>query len=567
MKYKQLKKALFQGNKINFAVAIFTMMLLCAANILTAFIFKGLSDIAIDGTMEELKRFVLATLLFIVIYVLISMWKTVAINRFNYKATTQYKKALFDKIIYKDINAFNNDITGKYISMMTNDVSAVESYYTLGNINIVYQIVLMITAVGVMLYLNWFLTICVLAAATIPLIGTALCGNKLSEREADISEKNAGFVGYINDIFKGFAVIKSFQAEVQIIKNFAKENKTLETAKKKRRTVANIINVVSLSASFIVTDVVCGVGVYLTLKGHATLGTVIAFIQLLDYVVNPIQELGPALANRKAAERLIAKAEDIMEEGAEKGNTDKIECKEFKNEITFSNVQFGYQEDQKILKSITTNFKQGESYAIVGPSGSGKTTLLHMILGYFDNYKGSIQIDGKELTEISSDSLHSLITIIQQNVFVFDDSIMKNVTMYKDFDSQRIDRAIMAAGLTQLVETKGSDYQCGENGKNLSGGEKQRVSIARAMLSNASILLADEATAALDTTNAQNVIRSILELKDMTRIVVTHSLNRQVLSQFDHIIVMKDGEIVDIGTFDELYSKKELFYSLVNVYE
>ena len=311
----------------------------------------------------------------------------------------------------------------------------------------------------------------------------------------------------------------------------------------------------------------CGVGVYLTLKGHATLGTVIAFIQLLDYVVNPIQELGPALANRKAAERLIAKAEDIMDEGAEKGNTDKIECKEFKNEITFSNVQFGYQEDQKILKSITTNFKQGESYAIVGPSGSGKTTLLHMILGYFDNYKGSIQIDGKELTEISSDSLHSLITIIQQNVFVFDDSIMKNVTMYKDFDSQRIDRAIMAAGLTQLVETKGSDYQCGENGKNLSGGEKQRVSIARAMLSNASILLADEATAALDTTNAQNVIRSILELKDMTRIVVTHSLNRQVLSQFDHIIVMKDGEIVDIGTFDELYSKKELFYSLVNVYE
>lgn len=106
MKYKQLKKALFQDNKINFAVAIFTMMLLCAANILTAFIFKGLSDIAIDGTMEELKRFVLATLLFIVIYVLISMWKTVAINRFNYKATTQYKKALFDKIIYKDIKLF-----------------------------------------------------------------------------------------------------------------------------------------------------------------------------------------------------------------------------------------------------------------------------------------------------------------------------------------------------------------------------------------------------------------------------------------------------------------------------
>ena len=220
--------------------------------------------------------------------------------------------------------------------------------------------------------------------------------------------------------------------------------------------------------------------------------------------------------------------------------------------IYFKNVSFGYDDKQKTLEDVTVSFEKGKSYAIVGASGSGKSTLLNLIMGSYTAYDGSITIGGKEVKNILPDSLYDLLSIVQQNVFVFDNTIENNITMFKNFTEEQIRDAVEKSGLKTLVDEKGLEYRCGENGCELSGGEKQRISIARGFLCKSSILLMDEATSALDAATSAAVENTIIRMKDMTRIVVTHKLNPALLSRYDEIVVMNKGRIEGRGSYDRL---------------
>ena len=182
-----------------------------------------------------------------------------------------------------------------------------------------------------------------------------------------------------------------------------------------------------------------------------------------------------------------------------------------------------------------------------------------------NTYTGNILYDDKELSKISSESLYDTVSTIQQNVFVFNASIKDNITMFSDFPKEEIDRVIEMSGLSELIAKKGEGYMCGENGCGLSGGEKQRISIARALLRKSKVLLVDEATASLDVKTSSIVLNSILGLENMTRIIVTHNLEEGCLKKFDKILTLKNGSVLEAGSFSELMDKKGYFYSLYTV--
>ena len=221
--------------------------------------------------------------------------------------------------------------------------------------------------------------------------------------------------------------------------------------------------------------------------------------------------------------------------------------------------------DTEVLHGISAEFQAGRAYAIVGGSGSGKSTLLHLLMASSTAYGGRILLDGTELREAAPESVYELISVIQQNVFVFNASIVENISMVRQFPQAELGDAIRHAHLGELLAQRGQDSLCEENGCNLSGGEKQRVSIAQSLLKKSSVLLVDEATAALDAQTAHQVSSDLLDLEGMTRIVVTHTLEQALLQRYDGILVLKNGEIAESGSFDELMARKGYFYALYTV--
>ena len=274
-------------------------------------------------------------------------------------------------------------------------------------------------------------------------------------------------------------------------------------------------------------------------------------------------QLPGLLASRKAALALVGKLASSLEKQCDFGGTAKLSP--LRRGIQLQNVCYSYDGKTDALRNVSAFFQAGGAYAVVGGSGSGKSTLLNLLMGTAGAYTGQILLDDTELRTVAPEALFQLISLIQQNVFVFHASIRDNLTLFRNFPPQQIDAAIQQAHLTDLVAARGQDYLCGENGGGLSGGEKQRISIGRSLLKNASVLLADEMTAALDAQTAHQVTEDLLSLRGITRIVVTHRLEASLLRRYNGIVVLKDGRVAETGSFDELMAQKGYFYALYTV--
>jgi ABC-type multidrug transport system fused ATPase/permease subunit len=363
---------------------------------------------------------------------------------------------------------------------------------------------------------------------------------------------------FLKDNLIGFSTIKVFKAEGKIKEIFKSCNGVLETEKAKKERTLVLLEFLQTATSILAQFGVFFVGAYIAITTGAIQASVlILFVQLMNSVMSPLIQIPTLVSKRNSCKPLFKKLDEIIniEEEGEK------EIVEFEDSIKVNNLEFAYDEN-KILNGVDFEFKKGKSYALVGSSGSGKTTLLNLLAGRYQNYSGDICYDGKELKSLSIDSLFEKMAYIEQNVFVFDDSIVNNVTMYSNVDEELLNSALKMAGLTALIEEKGSDYKCGENGGNLSGGEKQRISIARALIKNAELLFMDEATSALDSETSSNVMHSVLDIENLSKIVITHKLEEKILRRFDEIIVLKNGKVYENGSFDELINKNGLFRSL-----
>ncbi len=560
---KPFLKAITSKNKLALSLAVFGNIGIAAVQVGLAYLMQELLDVATSGTMARLVQLIWLTAAFFLamgVFLVVMYYSEAAYIR---KAMRQYKQLLFEKITRKSVSSFAGEATSRYISALTNDATSVDEKYVRSIFSLVFNAMCFFGSLAMMFWYNWSLTLVVLALCVLPMAASLLTGNRLAQRETEISNRNESFVGMVKDLLTGFPVIKSFKAEMEILRLYKKENAELEQTRYRRKITASWINILSNGAGFFVQMGVFLYGAYLALKGDITAGVMIAFVQLMNFVLTPVRELPPLLANRKAAVGLVDKVACAVEENTERKG--KAIAPVLKNSIALDNVTFSYEKDEPVLRGISARFEAGKSYAIVGGSGSGKSTLLNLMMGGYDNYEGSIRYDGTELKEISAESLFELVSIIQQNVFVFDNTIENNITMFKQFPEDKVQSAIERAGLAELLRERGGDYDCGENGAGLSGGERQRISIARCLLRGTPVLMMDEATAALDAATAYAVTDSILSISGLTRIIVTHKLEESILRQFDEILVLSGGRVSEQGSFEELIARREYFYSLFMV--
>lgn len=555
----------FRGNGVRFVLGMVNVAVVVATQLWLARTIQQLLDL-IGGVDigASLSDLLINTICVIGLCVLSSFLNYHSTPRFISQGSAQYRNFVFEKLSQKSISAFTGENTSLYISALSNDIGTIETDY-LGNIFTIVQLCAQLVATFVMMF--WYspiLTVVSLAFSALPVLTSMLVGNRYAQSAKAVSNRNEAYLSSLRDSLTGFSVIKSFRAEAQMCKLFASEVKALMTEKEKNKKIYCIIGLFSELGGITVQMGVFLVGAYLALSGKAiTPGTVLVFVQLLNYVLSPIQNLPTCFAQRKAARALVQKLADALAENVRAEGSEELT--ELNEGITLKNLSFAYEENNPVLKNINFTFEPNKSYALVGASGSGKSTLLNLLMASSPDYDGSISFDDAELRDIRSEALYELVGAVQQNVFLFNASLRDNITMFADFPEDEIDRAITLSGLSALVEEKGKDYLCGENGCGLSGGEKQRVSIARSLLKKSKVLLVDEATAALDPQTAYQVSSAILDLEGITRIVVTHSLEEALLKEYDCILTLKNGSITEQGTFEDLMAQKGYFYSLYTV--
>lgn len=562
---KQLRAQFYRGNRGVFALAVFAALAGGTLNLIVTWLMQQLIDAA-SGAPGALPLAALAEITggFVVLCAVLFLLKYASEPRFIARAMRQYKELAFQKLTEKSIASFRDESTAAYLSALTNDAASVEADYLAQQLAVITKTVTFFGALFMMLWYSPLLTAIAVGVTALPLAASLLTGGRLQAAEKQVSERNRDFTAALSDCLSGFAVVKTFKAEREIFQLFAESNRALEQEKFSRRRLKVLIGMIGAVTGLVAQLGVFLAGAWLALSGSGlTAGMVILFVNLMNFMIGPVSELPALLAGRRAALGLIGKLADALEKDGSAGGSRTLSRLE--HGIELRDVSFGYEAGKDVLRHVSARFEAGRAYAIVGGSGSGKSTLLNLLLAENTGYRGSVLLDGTELRELSPEALYGLMSVIHQNVFVFNASIRDNVSMFREFPQEALDEAIRRAHLRELLDARGADYLCGENGKGLSGGEKQRVSIARSLLKKSSVLLVDEATAALDMQTAHQVSSDILDLTGMTRIVVTHSLEEALLRRYDGIFVLKNGTLAESGSFDELMQRKGYFYALFTV--
>ena len=459
------------------------------------------------------------------------------------QAIVTLKKHYVQKIFNKDINQFQSENTAVYYSTLTNDLSNIEMNYIDGIYEVFMNISSFIVGIAIITYVSpWAL----LAGVIVGLVGalaTIVVNKPLQKHQMKRSELYKDYTAYIKEFLSAFHIIKSNNIESKVKEEFERKSESIQD---KGYHIDKIISYIGILQNFVMYTTMYGMvamSVFLVLRGELTLGGVVLMLTALEKIMNPIMMIGDWLPKILSTKGLFAKIDSLLlnvENGVE---TTQIQS--FGEQIEFEKVGFSYGENP-VLKNVSLKIKKGEKYLIIGPSGGGKSTLLKLIRKYFEPSSGIIKMDHQDLNEITKQSYFKQLANIEQQVFVFEDTVRNNLCLYKPYSENEINEAIERAGLSDFVKSHpdGLDRMIYDNGKNISGGERSRLAIARGLLQQSSIIILDEAFSSLDHTVAKAIEKTLLSLKEVTVINVSHVVFDETKHRYDGVFVVKNQTVV-----------------------
>ncbi len=480
------------------------------------------------------------------------------------------RNQLYDHLQRLCLSFFLRQRTGNLISRLTNDVMLLQNAIRVVPRDTIRQGFTVFFLIFIIFYLNWIWALIALILFPFLVIPLSKFGERLRRVSLQGQEKMADIYSILQERISGAKLIKSFCMEEEEIKKLHVENRHFFNIIMRSM---RIISMQSPIMEFIATIGIVGIlimGGYQVISGKTTPGTFFAFIGALSAMYKPIK--GFATVNHEIQQALAASERifwilDVQEFIVEKPDAEKLPP--FKRDIKFDKVGFLYEEGDPILKDIQIRIERGEIVALVGPSGGGKTTLVNLLMRFFDPTSGRILIDGKDIRDVKVKSLRDQISIVTQEVILFNDSVRNNISYGVPGASlEQIVFASKAANAHDFIDSLPLKYDTliGEHGVKLSGGQRQRLAIARAILRNPAILILDEATSSLDTESEKLVQDAIDRLmKDRTTIVIAHRLS--TVKNVNRILVLDKGQIVEEGSHNELNKAGGLYSKLYNIQE
>ena len=550
-----------------FSLRLLSTIIKSIVNIIFAIILGNIIDVFLSGKISSFSNTLILCGIFIILELIVFISDGVISAKYSQKTITNMRNDIFNNIMNKDISDFSSNNTGSYISILNNDISLVKTDFIDNIFNLIFQVLCFISTLVVMLVISSKITLAILLLSLMNFITTSIIAQKIAKKKGEYSTNLENLTKTTKDIFSGFEMIKNFNILNKTKSIFNKSSNKVEENRKDCLLLINLIDTITLifgTITYLTVLVICGYSIY---NGTLSAGTSIIVIQLMDSITNPLSDIINLLSSIFSIKEIAEKLKNILTKNVK--NSIQNHVSEFKKDLSISNVTISYNGKKDVLKNINFTFEKNKKYAIVGESGSGKSTLIKLLMRYYDSYTGTISLDGININEIDDNSFYSKFSIIQQNVFMLDDTVQENLCLYNKYPIERIQDAISKSGLTQVISNleNGLETFVGENGENLSGGERQRISIGRALLRNTEIMILDEFTSALDNETALEIENTLLDIPDLTLISITHKLIKNTLEKYDQVIVMRNGEIIEIGSFNQLILNRSYFYSLYYIQE
>lgn len=506
----------------------------------------------------------------VLIYVSSALFKyiqEIIMNRISIKISYNLRKQISEKINKLPLKYFDKNTYGDVLSRITNDVDTISNNLEQTLSNIVSSVVTIIGVLIMMLSISPILTL--IAILTLP-IGMTLVGLIVSksQKHFKIQQKVLGDInGHIEESYSAHEVIKAFNAEEKTIDKFNRYNNKLYNSAWKSQFLSGLMMPILMFIGNIGYVGVSVLGGYQVIKGRIQIGDIQAFLQYVRQFNQPIMQVSQ-VANvfqsvMAASERVF---EFLLEREEIEENENPVSISELKGEVEFNNVVFGYDKDNIIISNFNARIKPGQKVAIVGPTGAGKTTIVNLLMRFYELNSGSIKIDGVDIKDMKRSELRNTLGMVLQDTWLFNGSIKDNIAFGKlDASDDEIIDASKKAYVDHFIHTLPDNYNMiiNEEGNNISGGQKQLLTIARAFLANPGILILDEATSNVDT-RTEILIQKAMDklMKGRTSFIIAHRLS--TIRDADLILVMDKGNIVEQGNHEELLNKKGFYYNLYN---
>ena len=521
---------------------------------------KGLSD---KGSTEEVLALAGLLVLIMVVNFPARFFHFYWIRYIVDKATCEVRSKMYEKIQRLPIAYFNQNKLGILTSNIINDTQIFSQGFR-ASMDLIREPLYAIALLGLAFYRDWALTLVIFVMAPLLLLIFSKSGKSVRKNQAHVQEELGNLTHNIGEGLGGQKSTKAVKLQEYMINRFeGTQNKFFNSLMKTTWVEEMAHPLVEFVGGLAFAGIIVFAHYRIT-TGATTPGDFVSFVTAMALFMDPIRKLSQAnlkLSQADAAEKRISKLLNIPEEV----DTGEIAEVAFKDKISVNNLSFSYG-DHQVLKGFNMEVKRGQKVALVGLSGSGKSTLINLLLGLYKNYVGEIKIDGVSVDKIKLKGLRDLYGLVSQDIFLFHDSVLENLTLGKDYPMEKIDKAIDVAYARPFIDRLPEKYDTmiGDRGVKLSGGQQQRLTIARAFLQNTDVLLFDEATSALDNESERMVQKALDEIsKDKTVIAVAHRLS--TIQDFDQIYVLSEGTLVEQGTHEELMGKSGEYFKLYNL--
>ena len=470
------------------------------------------------------------------------------------KMQAQMRSEMFDHLEKLPYGFYDDHETGKLMSRMTNDLWEISELAHHGPENIIISVISIALSFIYLATINIPLTLIIFACVPFLLVICTLLRKKMSDAFTESRAAVAEINGALESSISGVRVTKAFtNADVEREK-FEVGNRAFVEARKKSYKAMGIFHSSTTFITNIFNVIVLIAGGLFLYAGDIELGDYTAFIVSVNLFISPVTTLIGFMEQYQNGVTGFKRFLEIMDAEPEKDAPDALELDRVKGDISFRGVNYGYEDDRNVLHDFNLDIKSGETFALVGSSGGGKTTVCHLIPGFYRVEEGSVLVDGKDIKGVTMESLRRNIGIVQQDVYLFNDTVKNNILYGKpDASEEEIVEAAKRANIHEYILTMPNGYETiiGERGVKLSGGQKQRLSIARVFLKDPPILILDEATSALDNSTEILIQQSLDELcKGRTTVVVAHRLS--TIKNADRIAVVNGGRITEMGNHGEL---------------